>query len=52
MSTVLIYAISLFLNLGIISPAQVNESTNIKIIQRDGKTIAVDPISDTEIIIY
>lgn len=52
MSTVLIYAISLFLNLGIITPTQVNESTNIKIIQRDGKTIAIDPISDTEIIIY
>jgi len=52
MSTILAYAIALFINMGVISPETARNTTNIQIIERDGQTIAIDPVSDTEIIIY
>ena len=51
MSTVIAYAVSIMLNLGMITASEVNQTMNdIKVIQRDGKTIIVDSIG-TEIII-
>gem|GEM_PF-1692312 len=51
MSAAIAYAVSILLNLGVISSNQVNQTMDdIKVIQRDGKTIIVDSIG-TELII-
>lgn len=52
MSAILAYAIALLLNLGAISPDSVNSaSSNYQVVQKDGKTVLVDTIGGTEIII-
>ncbi|MCG9909824.1 MAG: hypothetical protein MH137_00860 [Flavobacteriales bacterium] len=52
MTTILAYAISFLLNLGLVSKDDVNSRTNdLRVIDRDGKTVVVDSITGTEIII-
>jgi len=52
MTTILAYAISFLLNLGLVSKDDVNSRTNdLKVYDRDGKTVVVDSITGTEIII-
>ena len=52
MSIILAYAISVFLNLGVISASDVNQNiNNLSVIQRDGKTIVVDSASGHEIVV-
>jgi len=53
MTIVLAYALSLLVNLGVISSADVNQSnTNIKLVERDGKTVVVDAANGTELIVF
>lgn len=52
MSTIIAYAIALFVNLGVVSATDVNSASNYIVTQRDGKTIVVDAHSGAEVIIY
>ena len=52
MTAIIAYALSLFINLGVITPAQARNTTNIQIVERDGQTIAIDQTTGSEVIIY
>jgi hypothetical protein len=53
MSTIIAYAVSIFLNLGVISAADVNSSSsNLRVIEREGKTVVQDAVTGAEVIIY
>lgn len=52
MSTILAYAIALFINMGVISPETARNTTSIQIIERNGHTVAVDSNTGSEVIIY
>lgn len=53
MSTILAYAVSVLLSMGVISSDDVNRtSSTLRVVEKDGKTVVIDPISSTEVIIW
>lgn len=52
MSTILAYAVSVFISLGIMTTDQARSTTNLTIVERDGKTVVIDSFSHTEVIVY
>jgi len=53
MSTIIAYAVAVLLNLGVVTANDVNHTTdNLRVTVRDGKTVVLDPISGTEVIVY
>lgn len=52
MSTIIAYAVALFVNMGVMTTETARNTTNIQIIERDGKTVAIDSNTGSEVIIY
>lgn len=53
MSSIIAYAVSILLNMGVISASDVNRtSDNLRVVEKDGKTIIIDAVNGHEIIIY
>lgn len=52
MTAVIAYAVSILLNLGVITATDVNKASDtLKVVEKDGKTVVVDTARGVEIII-